>query len=196
MSGPTPTLHPAQNRGLRELYATARSLAGHWEALAPRFEDGETRHALVNGAGRARALMDELPDVVEGHNLFVGKAARSAGASLSGLRGGFADRFLERNQALRAAVLDVQHVVTLLGYQALLAEQRGTDDIAAFCRRWERELTAVERAARQAAVRIGRDPDEAIERVDTSPVGRAAHGGANLVGTLGEWFDRRRGARD
>lgn len=196
MSGPTPTLHPAQNRGLRELYATARNLSGHWEALEPRFADDETRHALRNGAGRARALMTELPAVLRGHNLFVGAAARTAGASLSSLRGGFADRFLERNQALRTAVLDVQHVVTLLGYQAQLADERGTADIGEFCRRWEREMTAVERAARRAAVRLGRDPDAAIERVDTSPVGRAAHGGANLVGTLGEWFDRRRGARD
>jgi hypothetical protein len=193
MSGPTPTLHPAQNRGLRELYAGARSLAGHWEALEPRFDDPETSHALVNGIGRAQALMDELPDVLAAHNLYVGTAARSAGASLSGLRGGVANRFLERNQALRTAVLDAQHVVTLLGYQAQLAEGRGSEDIAAFCRRWEREMTAVERAVRKAAVGIGRDPDGAIERVDTSPVGRAAHASANLLGTFGEWFDRRRG---
>jgi hypothetical protein len=196
MTGPTPTLHPAQNRGLRELYATARNLAGHWGSLVQRFDDAETRRALEDGAGRARALMTELPGLLEEHNLFVGAAARSAGASLSSLRGGITDRFLERNQALRTAVLDVQHVVTLLGYQALLAEERGTADIAEFCHRWEREMAAVERAARRAAVRVARDPDAAIERVDTSPVGRAAHGGANLVGTLGEWFDRRHGARD
>lgn len=196
MSGPTPTLHPAQNRGLRELYATARNLAGHWEALAPRFDDPETRHALVNGTGRAHALMDELPAALAEHNLYVGTAARSAGASLSGVRGGVTDRFLERNQALRMAVLDVQHVVTLLGYQAQLAEKRSTADLVELCRRWEREMTAVERAVRKAAVGLGRDPDAAIERLDTSPVGRAAHGSANLLGSFGEWFDRRRGAGD
>ena len=192
MSDPTPTLHPAQNRGLRELYATTRNLAGHWDWLAQRFYDPETRQALLNGAGRARTLMEELPPALEAHNLYVGPAARQAGASISGLRTGVGDRFLERNQALRTALLDVQHVVTLLGYQAELAQSQGTADLADFCRRWERELTAVERAARRATARLGRDPDAAIERLDQSAAGKAAHGSANLVGTFGEWFDRRR----
>ena len=196
MSDPTPTLHPAQNRGLRELYATARNLAGHWEALASRFADGESCHALLNGAGRARALMTELPELVEGHNLYVGAAARQAGASLSGLRSGLGDRFLERNQALRTAVLDVQHVVTLLGYQAEFAQNHGPADVEDFCRRWEHELAAVEHAARRAAIRSARDPDAAIELIDDSRAGRAAHGFAFRVGSFGEWFDRRRGARD
>ena len=193
MTDPTPSLHPAQNRGLRELYATALSLARHWEALAPRFDDPESHQALLNGAKRARALLAELPPVTERHNLFVGQAARQAGTSFSLLRSGVGDRFLERNQALRTAVLDVQHVVTLLGYQAELAEAGGPADVAELCRRWERDLGAVERAARRAAVHLGRDPDAAIERMDESPLGRAAQGSAHAIGTVGEWFDRRRG---
>jgi hypothetical protein len=196
VSGPTPTLHPAQNRGLRELYATAHNLAGHWASLADRFDDPEARQALANGAARARALMTELPELVENHNLYVGTAARGAGASLSRLRSGVGDRFLERNQALRTAVLDVQHVVTLLGYQAELARAQGTADLADFCRRWERELAAVERLARRAVARLGRDPDGAIERLDPSAVGRAAHGAQFWAGSLGEWFDRARSARE
>jgi hypothetical protein len=196
MSEPTPTLHPAQNRGLRELYATARNLADHWEWLAPRFDDPESRQALMNGAKRAQVLMEELPTVTEDHNLYVGLAARQAGASISTLRTAAGDRFLERNQALRAALLDVQHVVTLLGYLAQVAETNGTADIVAFCKRWERELAAVERAGRRAAARLGRDPDGAIAALDESPAGRAAHGAATWAGTVGEWFDRLRGARD
>src|SRR3712207_7686606 len=42
--------------------------------------------------------------------------ARSLGALL-----------LERNQALRAAVLDVQHVVTLLSYLSALADRRSEE---------------------------------------------------------------------
>jgi hypothetical protein len=194
VSEPTPTLHAAQNRGLRELYATARNLAGHWEALAPRFDGGEAGRALTDGAARARALMHELPELVENHNLYVGPAARSAGASLSNLRIGVGDRFLERNQALRTAVLDAQHVVTLLGYQSRLAQVQETPDLAEFCHRWEREMAAVERAARRAAVRLGRDPDAAIERLDDSRASRVAHGAAYRMGAFGEWFDRRRGA--
>ena len=196
MSEPTPTLHAAQNRGLRELYATARHLRGHWEWLAGHFDDGETRDALVNGTGRARALMTELRGAVEPHGLYVGAAALQAGASLSRARNLVGDRFLERNQALRTALLDVQHVVTLLGYQAELAETVGTGDLAEFCRRWERELAAVERSVRRVALRLGRYPDGAIERLDDSPAGRVAHGAAFRLGSFGEWFDRRRGARD
>jgi hypothetical protein len=196
MSGPTPTLPAAQNRGLRELYATAQNLAGHWEWLAPRFDDPESRQALLNGAARGRALMGELPELVEAHNLYVGTAARQAGASLSKVRTVAGDRFLELNQALRAALLDVQHVVTLLGYQAELAHTQGTADIEEFCRRWERELTAVERTARRAAARLGRDPDSAVQPLDESPAGRAAQGAAFWAGSIGEWFDRFRGGGD
>ena len=192
MSGPTPDLHPAQNRGLRELYATARNLAGHWEWLAEQFDEGEAQRVLLKGAGRARALMAELPGVLEPHNLFVGKAARQAGASLSGLRSGVSDRFLERGQAMRTAVLDAQHVVTLLRFQAELAKTHGPEDVGEFCGRWEHELVNVERAARRAAVRLARDPDVAIEPLDDSRFGRAAHGIAYWTGTAGEWFDRRR----
>jgi hypothetical protein len=89
-------------------------------------------------------------------------------------------------------VLDVQHVVTLLGYQAQIAETRQDDELAQALRHHERELLAVERAARRAAVKLGTTPDEAIGRLDRSPAGRVAHGAANAVGTVGEWVDRRR----
>jgi hypothetical protein len=101
-----------------------------------------------------------------------------------------ADRFLERNQALRTAVLDVQHVVTLLAYQAQIAEAHGPADVAIFCNRWERELASVERAVRRAAARLGTDPDAAVEPLDASPLGRAAHGTQFVAGSIGEWFDR------
>jgi hypothetical protein len=105
------------------------------------------------------------------------------------------DRFLERNQALRTALLDVQHVVTLLGYQAQVAEGRDDEELARVLRRFERSLLAAERAARRAAVKLGDDPDAAIERADGSHAGRLAHGAANAVGTVGEWVDRRRAGK-
>ena len=103
------------------------------------------------------------------------------------------DRFLERNQALRIAVLDVQHVVTLLGYLSQVARKRGQQELLDFCTRWERELLAVERAARRAAVKGGADPDDAVEPADASAAGRAAHGAAFAFGSVGEGFDGRRG---
>ena len=189
----TPGLHPAQNRGLRELVATTRQLADHWEALSPRFARTSTRATLERGSARARELLDTVRPLMEARGLYGGPAAQSVGRSLAGSRSRVGDRFLERNQALRTAVLDVQHVVTLLGYQAETAETRGDSELAQTLRRNERTLATVERAVRKSAVELGRKPDEAIERVDRSPAGRVAHGAANAVGTVGEWVDRRAG---
>jgi hypothetical protein len=186
----TPDLHPAQNRGLRELVATATQLHGHWKALAPRFKGTRARATLDRGATRARALLDAVEPLIASRGLYGGPAVQSVGKSLAGSRSRVGDRFLERNQALRTAVLDVQHVVTLLGYQAEIAEARGDRDLARTLRRHEKSLTTVERAARKLAVELGRNPDAAIERVDASPAGLIAHGAANAVGTVGEWVDR------
>jgi hypothetical protein len=188
----TPDLHPAQNRGLRELVATTRQLADHWESLTSRVAGTAAADTLDDGVVKARELIEALGPLMEARGLYGGPAAHSVGKSLAGSRGRLGDRFLERNQALRTAVLDVQHVVTLLGYQAQIAETRGDEELGRALRRFERELLAIERAARRAAVKLGTEPDVAIERVDRSPAGRVAHGAANAVGTVGEWVDRRR----
>jgi len=186
-------LHPAQNRGLRELVATTRQLADHWAALASRFDGAPVADTLEKGAAQARKLIESIKPLMEARGLYGGPAAQSVGKSLAGSRSRVGDRFLERNQALRTAVLDVQHVVTLLGYQAEIAETRADEPLARALRGHERELLSVERAARRAAVELGKTPDAAIERVDQSPAGRVAHGAANAVGTVGEWVDRRTG---
>jgi hypothetical protein len=193
---PTPDLHPAQNRGLRELVATARNLADHWGSLAPRMAGTPAGDTLANGAEAAAELLDGVRPLMEARGLYGGAAAQSIGKSLAGSRSQVGDRFLERNQALRTAVLDVQHVVTLLGYQAALADTGGDEELARALRVHERALLAIERAARRAAVKLGSEPDAAIERLDPSPAGRLAHGAANTVGTVGEWVDRKRGERD
>lgn len=185
-------LHPSQNRGLRELHATTRQLADHWGALARRFAGSAAAGPLAEGADKARELLTALRPLTEGRDLYLGPAANSVGVSLAGSRSRLGDRFLERNQAYRIALLDVQHVVTLLGYQAQIAEGRGDEELGGDLRRFERELLAVEQAARQAATQLGDDPDAAIERIDDSPAGKVAHGAANAVGTVGEWVDRRR----
>jgi hypothetical protein len=188
-----PELHPAQNRGLRELVATARQLADHWSALRPRFARTAPAPTLERGAAAAQGLIDEIKPLMEARGLYGGPAAQSVGKSLAGSRSQLGDRFLERNQALRTALLDVQHVATLLGYQAQIAETRGDTELGRALRRNERKVLTIERAARKAAIDLGKRPDKAIERVDPSPAGRVAHGAANTVGTVGEWVDRRAG---
>jgi hypothetical protein len=190
---PTPDLHPAQNRGLRELVGMTRQLSDHWSSLTTRFADVP---ALEDGVEKAAELIEALRPLMEARGLYGGTAAHSVGRSLAGSRSQVGDRFLERNQALRTAVLDVQHVVTLLGYQAQVAETRSDEELGRALRRFERELLSVERAARRAAVKLGTQPDLAIERLDPSTAGRVAHGAANAVGTVGEWVDRKRGGNE
>jgi len=57
-------LHPAENRALRELYATTHQLAEHWERLAAWLADAdpETADALASGARLAVRVHAELAD--------------------------------------------------------------------------------------------------------------------------------------
>jgi hypothetical protein len=183
-------LHPAENRAYRELYAGARQLADHWSTLAERFAGSGAATPLETGAESARGLLAELGPLTAAHGLHGYPAAEGVGLSFARGRVALRDRFLERNQALRLAVLDLQHLTTLLGYLAALAKTRGDEDAAGFCGRWERKLRRVESAARKAAIESGAAPNEAVEPLDASPVGRAAHGVGYAMGTVGEWVDK------
>ena len=178
-------LYPAEHRGLRELHASVRFLAGHWARLAQRTGS----QPLHEGAAAARDLLDELRTCTERYGLEVVPAAQAGGARVANLRNGVGDRLLERNQALRAAVLEIQHVVTLLGYLGELAEHRGDGELTALHRRWETRLRAIEDAARAAAVATGGDPDAAVAPADPSPAGRAGHRVGYALGALGETID-------
>jgi hypothetical protein len=191
----TPALHPAQNRALRELYAAARQLSRHWSTLAERLGAGDGVAELQAGAQAAEELVGELEELTAAYGLYGFPAAESVGARVAGVRNAFADRALERNQALRMAVLDVQHVVTLCAYLAELGRTGGDEKMIEFCGRWERKLKRLEARVRKAAVAEGTDPDAAIVPLDDGPLGRAGHRMATAAGTLGEWFDRRAAER-
>jgi len=191
----TPGLHPAQNRGLRELYAGAQHLERHWATLADRLATGEVVEELRAGAKAAGELIDELSELTASYGLHGFPAATSVGARMAGVRNAVADRTLERNQALRMAVLDVQHVVTLCAYLAELGRGNGDEAMTEFCGRWERKLKRLEGRVRKAAIAEAADPDAAIAPLDDGPIGRAGHRAATAFGTFGEWFDRRAAER-
>lgn len=178
-------LLPAEHRALRELHAAAAHLRGHWARLARRLGD---QPVLERGAAAAGELLGELEDRTRAHGLQTFPAALGAGRGGARLRGA-GDLLLERNQALRTAVLDVQHAVTLLAYLAELAAARGDAALAAWHRSWEERLRGVESDARAVAAATGRDPAAAIEPADVSPVGRAGHRIASGLGALGESID-------
>jgi hypothetical protein len=178
-------LYPAEHRALRELHAMTRQLAGHWRRLARRW-GGEP--ALEAGVAAAHELLGELGERTAAYGLHGTPAAQGTGRGIAGMRGA-GDLMLERNQALRGAVLDAEHVTTLLAYLAALAQHRDDAALAAWHRRWETRMRSHEDAVRAAAVALGDDPDVAIEPAEPSKFGRAGHSLANGLGTLGEAID-------
>jgi hypothetical protein len=180
-------LFPAEHRALRELSAFTRQLVGHWERLAGRL-GGEVGELLDGGAATARELIGELIDRCAAHGIELYPASQGVGGSAAGLRG-VSDLLLERNQALRSAVHDIQHVTMLLGYLGELADRRGDADLVGWHRGWETRLRGLEEDARAFAVAEGREPDRAIEPAGPGTLGRAGHAVANGLGTLGEAID-------
>jgi hypothetical protein len=189
----TNALHPAEHRGYRELYAFARSVVSYWPQLAERFAGTSAEKPLREGGTAATELLADLERTTPEYGLYGKPAAQSVGDGLAKTRRGVRDRFLERNQALRFAVSDIQHLVTLLGYLEQIARTRGDDRLRTFCSDQRGRLMPVERTARAAAIELGSTPDAAIEPLDSSAAGKVAHGAANAFGTVGEWIDRRIG---
>jgi hypothetical protein len=185
-------LFPAEHRALRELYALTRQFGGHWARLDAKLDLAP--EVLARGVDASKELLAELADRTAAYGLHGVPAATGAGAWTSRLRGA-GDLLLERNQALRSAVLDVQHVTTQLAYLAALADRRDDAALAGWLRGWETRLRAIEDDARAAAVAEADDPERAIQAHDGSKLARAGHKLAVSLGTLGEAYDGRAAKR-
>jgi hypothetical protein len=182
-------LLPAEHRALRELHATARQVESHWGRLARRL-GGEPAGLLDDGAAAAGELLAEWRERIgDDHDLHGQPAAAGVGARLAGARG-LSDLLLDRNQAFRGALLDVQHVTTLLGYAGALARTRGDAALADWHGSWERRLRALEDRGRAAAAAMADDPEAAIAPADEGPIGRAGARVGAAAGTVGEAIDR------
>lgn len=184
---------PVEHRGLRELYAMTRQLRNHWRALAGRLDAIAPEQAalLLDGSDAAAALLGELKGVTAQRGIYGRPTAQGLGAQLARVHNGALDTALEVNQALRFAALDVVHVVTLLEFLASGAAQQDDAELHAFLAGWATRLRAREDAIRSAVVALAGDPDLAVRAASSGIAGKIGHGAANVVGTLGEWFDRR-----
>jgi hypothetical protein len=181
-------LYAAEHRALRELHAMTSQLASHWDRLGERL-GGVAGDALADGAGEARSLLSELSERTGAFGLHGFPAAQGVGGRLASLRNVAGDLLLERNQALRSAVLDVVHLTTLLAYLSALAERRGDATLAAWHRRWEARLRDLTARVEATVVELAADPDDAILPASPTTMGRAGHSIANGLGTIGEAID-------
>ncbi len=117
--------------------------------------------------------------------------AQGLGAQIARIHNGALDTALEVNQALRFAALDVVHVVTLLEFLAAAAAHEGDSELDAFLAGWALRMRAQEDAIRTAVVALAGNPDLAVQATSPGIAGRIGHGAAGVLGTFGEWFDRR-----
>jgi hypothetical protein len=166
----------------------ASQLETHWDRLGERL-GGPAGDVLADGAVASRELLGELAERTGAHGLYGFPAAQGVGGRLANLRNLAGDLLLERNQALRAAVLDVVHVATLLAYLSALADRRGDAMLAAWHRRWEVRLRDLTDRVEATVVALAEDPDDAILPASPTAAGRAGHGIANGLGTIGEAID-------
>jgi hypothetical protein len=195
-TGPLPVtdkgLFPAEHRALRELYALTRQFGGHWARLNDKLEPAP--EVLSRGVSASKELIGELASRTAAYGLHGVPAATGAGVWTSRLRGA-GDLLLERNQALRSALLDIEHVILLLAYLAALATQRDDLALAEWLSDWETRLRRIAGEAQAAVVAEAEDPERAVQPYDGSKLGRAGHKLAVGLGTLGEAYDARAGRR-
>src|SRR4051794_18741108 len=202
-------MHSAEHRALRELRVFGTQLERHWEHLAGRIGGAEAA-LLAAGAADARAMLAEVGAAAAapaGGGWLAGcgpppaargvppRPAAAFAGRLTSARPPAPDHLLERNQALRFALLDAWHCATLLRYAASLAATRGDDELRALLDRFAGRLDDRAAAVRDAVVALGARPDDAVAAAIPNVAGRLGRRTAAFGGALGEWLARRVSAR-
>jgi hypothetical protein len=182
--------HPAENRAYRELYVASRQLINRWGRLASALDGTRFARAIERASSTVEELVSELGPRTAEYGVHGGPAAQGVGARIADVRSAVADRSVDTGMVMRLAVLDIEHIATLLRHLAELARARGDARLAKFCEDWATRIRTEVRAVRKAAVEVGADPDRAAAPLDTSLIGRAVHGAGWVVGSVGETVDR------
>jgi hypothetical protein len=188
-------LHPAEHRAYRELYAASRQLITRWKRVGSALDGTAVGERLANGAAETSVLLTELAPRTANYGLYGSPTAQGMGARIADLRTALVDRGGDTGLVVRSAVLDMEHVTTLLRHLAELARARGDRNMAGFCEEWAARLESTLDAVREAAVELGADPDRTSAPLDNSVVNRAAHGVGWVFGSIGEAVDRVVGRR-
>ncbi|MDX6665528.1 MAG: hypothetical protein QOG68_1734 [Solirubrobacteraceae bacterium] len=177
-------MHPARHRALRELGAFTRQMSDHWAALAERVGDGPVPKALREGAAAAGTVLEALKPLASARDVEIGPAAMNAGR-FARARPLVPDAVLERNQAVRFALLDAELLLTLISYLGALSASDGDQELVDACARWKAAIGKPARAARRGAIALGTTPDKALEPISKGQKLTWA------IGWLGEATDRR-----
>ncbi|HEX3293207.1 MAG TPA: hypothetical protein VHR38_05670 [Solirubrobacterales bacterium] len=188
-------LHPAEHRAYRELYAAGRQLITRWRRVAAALEGTTVADRLEDGAAETSVLLTELGPRTAPFGVYGGPMAQGMGARIADLRSAVLDRGGDTGLVVRSAVLDMEHVTTLLRQLAELARARGDRNLAGFCEEWAGRLESNLDAVREAAVELGANPDRTSAPLDDSVINRAAHGVGWVFGSIGETVDRVVGRR-
>jgi hypothetical protein len=190
MSNDRKQLHPAEHRAYRELYASSRQLVNRWGRLISALDGTPYAGPLERGRGRVEKLLAALPQQTRRYGVYGGPAAQGVGARIADIRGAIADRAIDTGMVMRLAVLDIEHVATLLGQLAELAGARKDTELTAFCAEWQRKVTPDVKATRTTAIAVGANPDQAAAPLDQSILGRTTHRVGWAFGAVGETVDR------
>lgn len=193
--GDRETLHPAEHRAYRELYVSARQLTRRWRRLAPALEGTSVADALWNGLTQVEELLRVLGPRTAAYGLHGGPTAQGLGARIADVRTVITDRGADTGLSVRFAVLDLEHLTTLLRQLAELARARSDQALARFDEEWAIRLETALDSVREAAVKLGTDPDRTAAPLSGNPVNRAAHGIGWAFGSIGEAVDRVAGRR-
>jgi hypothetical protein len=183
-------LHPAEHRAYRELYFACRQLIDRWRRLSAALDDTIVREPLEHASAQVQGLLTALERETPRYGLHGGVMAQGLGSRIAELRAAVGDRAGDTGMVVRLAVLDIEHIATLLAHLRELASARGDTGLAEFCDEWASMMRTEVKAVRKAAVRLGRTPDRAAAPLDDSPLGRAAHGVGWVFGSIGEAVDR------
>src|SRR3954454_9587701 len=164
-------MHSAEHRALRELRVFGTQLERHWEHLAGRIGGAEAP-LLAARAADARAMVAEVGAAAAARGVPTRTPAAFA-RRLTSARPPAPDHLLERNQALRFALLDVWHCATLLRYAASLAATRGDDELRALLERFAGRLDHHGPAVPAPPLPPGPRPDDAVSPAIPTAAGRA-----------------------
>jgi hypothetical protein len=163
----------------------------HWGQLGRWLPASHGAAEMTAGAAVARRLLADLETHLQRYQVSLRPGSQALGGGLGLVRRQVADRFLERNQALRTAALEAHHVTMPLDFLAHVARTPADQTAQQFCERWHQETASIAETASRAAGQLGDEPELAIAPVDPSRLGRAAHRAVATAGAFGEFVDRR-----